>query len=164
MELVPRRAQPSDAAALAQLHADTVVDAYAGIFPPDSPAPTPADLVPDYEALLDQGAGAWLVEDGGHVIGAIALVVDADVPAGWRIERFNVHPRCQSKGLGTALYRCAFEAARRNGVHQLNLWVLEANDRARAIYEAWGWRLVPGVTLANDPPEVLDVLYELNVD
>lgn len=164
MELVPRRAHLNDAPALARLHAETVVAAYAGIFPPESPAPTPAELAPAYEALLDRGAEVWLVDDEGAVSGAIALVADPEVPAGWRIERFNVHPRRQSVGLGTALYRCALTAARRNGVRHLNLWVLEENDRARAIYEAWGWTLVPGVTLANEPPEVLDVLYELRLD
>ena len=164
MDLVPRRAQLNDAPGLARLHAETVADAYAGIFPPESPAPTPAQLAPDYEALLRRGDDVWLFEDDGCVSGAIALVTDPGVPAGWRIERFNVHPRRQSNGLGAALYRCALASARHNGARQLNLWVLEKNDRARAIYEAWGWMLVPGRTLANEPPEVLDVLYELQLD
>lgn len=164
MDLVVRRAQRTDTAPLAQLHVETVTHAYAGIFPAEATAPTPADLEPDYASLIVGGADVWLVERGGSVVGAIVLVSDVDVPAGWRIERFNVHPTHQSNGLGSSLYGAALGAARNRGIARLNLWVLQENSRARNIYESWGWTLVPGRTLENDPPEVLDVLYELVLD
>ena len=158
-----RAATRSDVAALAQLHAATVTVAYAGIFPADSTAPTPAELEPDYRQLFELGDHLWVVDHDDSLVGSIALVADSAVPAGCRIERFNVHPNHQSSGLGSSLYRQALRAAGNAGWSSLNLWVLEENERARAIYEAWGWTLVPGRTLANDPPEVLDVLYELRL-
>ena len=159
-----RRAVTSDVPALAALHAATVVVAYAGIFPADATPPAASELAPGYAALVGGDDEVWVAVIDGLVVGEIALVADRTVPAGWRIERFNVHPERQSAGIGSALYRCAVDAAKHRGVQRLNLWVLEANERARAMYEAWGWQLVPGKTLANDPPEVLDVLYELALD
>lgn len=160
-----RLATPDDAPILATLHAETVAVAYAAIFPADAPPPMPADLAPGYRALLtDPQATTWLVGDAyGRAVGAIALVADDAVPARRRIERFNVHPDYQSEGLGARLYRQAVATARAHGASRLNLWVLEDNSRARAIYERWGWTLVPGFTLANEPPDVIDVLYELSL-
>ena len=160
-----RQAHVGDASGLAQLHAETVAIAYADIFPADAPAPTPADLAPSYRSLLETAdADTWVVERGEVVVASIVLIVDVSVPAQLRIERFNVHPQHQSQGLGSALYQWAIAEARDRGASRLNLWVLEDNARARAIYEAWGWTLVPGFVLANEPPEVLDVLYELALE
>lgn len=141
--------------------------AYADIFPVDAPPPTPGGLEPSYRELLgDLATQTWVATVGEQavgeqVIGSVVLIPDDTVPAGWRIERFNVHPDHQGVGVGASLYARALAAARSSGAAALNLWVLEANDRARAIYESWGWTLVPGRLLANEPPEVVDVLYEL---
>lgn len=160
-----RYANAGDASGLATLHSETVAVAYAEIFPAEAPAPTPADLVPAYRRLLeDCDADAWVVERDGLIVASIVLIVDASVPAHRRIERFNVHPQHQSQGLGSALYQRAVAEACARGATRLNLWVLEDNVRARAIYETWGWTVVPGFVLENEPPEVIDVLYELALE
>ncbi len=159
-----RRATPADARTLAKLHAETVAVAYADIFPADAPAPTPDVLAPGYRSLLgDPQAEVWIASTDAVIVGAIALVVDTQVPARLRIERFNVHPDHQVQGVGGRLYRKVLQQAQERGVSSLNLWVLQDNARARSIYEAWGWTLVPGFVLANEPPDVLDVLYELKL-
>lgn len=47
-----------------------------------------------------------------------------------------------------------------SGWTSVNLWVLEAYDRARRFYERRGWHPVPGRTIENPPTPILDVLYE----
>ena len=156
-----RAAAADDAQALAELHRVTVTTAYADIFPPGAEPPSVEDLTAEYRALFGRGDRVWMSCDQDSPIGSIAVVRDDAVPARRRIERFHVHPDHQGEGIGRRLYEHALGEL---DAGPLNLWVLEANGRARSIYEAWGWTLVPGPTLPNEPPEILDVLYELRRD
>lgn len=167
-----RLARPGDEQLLATLHAATVAVAYAGIFPADSDPPTPTDLVLGYRGLLETADATVFVADRGRLdpgagraalAGAIVLVVDDAVPARVRIERFHVHPDAQGVGIGRRLYETVVAHALERGHDRINLWVLQDNERARAIYEGWGWTLVPGWTLPNDPPAIVDVLYECDL-
>ncbi|MDY7106730.1 MAG: GNAT family N-acetyltransferase [Actinomycetota bacterium] len=163
-----RTAGPADAVPLASIHHRAAVAAYAGIFPPDPPAPTAADLLPDWEALIADPEVDVLVAErrnangrsASQLIGGATVEPDATVPTGWKLGRLYVDPDAWGTGAGSSLHDAALDAARRRGATRINLWVLEANTRARTMYEQRSWVLVPGRTLPNDPPWVLDVLYE----
>jgi len=156
---VIREAAAGDTASVAALHLATALVAYADIFPKDVAPPGIDDLTAEYDELIDRGGRLWVWEDDdGEIAGSITLVDDPSVPAGQRLDRFYVYPHHQGRGIGRRLYEHLLVQARGPA---LNLWVLEANAATRAIYEAWGWELVPGRTLPNDPPHILDVLYEL---
>lgn len=79
------------------------------------------------------------------------------------LDRLYVHPTWWGKRIGSTLHDAAVEAAANHGAQALNQWVLEANTRARGFYQRRGWRLVPRWTLPNDPPSVVDLLYQLTL-
>ena len=152
------------ARAAATVHASAAALAYADIFPPTSPAPTADDLAPLWHTMLDDPAATVVVARiGNDVVGAVAVGPDPDVPTGLVMAKLYVHPDRWGDGVGAALHD---EALRLIGApaRSINLWVLERNHRARAFYEQRGWRHVPERFLANDPPDVLDVLYQLGPD
>ena len=147
---------PHDAEACAVVHLASAMLAYRDIFPPDTQPPTVADLAAGW-----MGA-AWVAEDDGEVVGAVCIGSDAAVPSGWLLSRLYVHPSRWGSGVGSELLERAVASAWSAGAPAVNLWVLEPNTDARALYERRGWRLVPGPTLANDGTDAVDVLYQLD--
>lgn len=159
--MIIHSAQLSDAAALAELHATTVGIAYKGIFPADAPAPTAAGLIDAWRReLADPRGEVHVARHDDMVVGSVACGPDDSVPAGYSLRRLHVHPDHQGQGLGSVLHDRVLASATSAKVARLQLWVLEANERARRMYERRGWVLVPGPTFANDPPHIVDVLYE----
>ncbi|MEM9561303.1 MAG: GNAT family N-acetyltransferase [Actinomycetota bacterium] len=112
----------------------------------------------------DAVVGAVAVGPNDAVVGAVAVGPNDDVPTGLLLHRLYVDPGCQGRGLGVALHDLALARAARRGATAINLWVLEANATARSLYERHGWCLVPGPTLANEPPSIVDVLYERQLE
>ncbi len=158
-----RVASPVDARAIAAVHCVSALHAYAHIFPADAEPPTPDELEPEYSALVtDSHAEVYVAEWGATIVGSIALHPDDDVPSGWLLSRLYVTPSHWRLRIGAMLQDHLLDAARARGLTSMHLWTLEANDRARAMYERRGWQLVPGRRLVNgdfDPP-IEDVLYE----
>jgi ribosomal protein S18 acetylase RimI-like enzyme len=72
-----------------------------------------------------------LAERDGRVVGFAA------VGGSW-LEHLNVHPSAQSAGIGSRLMEWA-KGVLPDGV---DLWVFQENVRARAFYEAHGFRVV----------------------
>ena len=153
-----RRATPADALAAAEVHCEAALVAYRDIFPPESPKPTPQTLLPGRHTLFSHPDTTVLVVDS-PIEGVVAVARDDSVPSGWALSRLYVRPASWGGGLGAALHDAALDEARDLGTSELNLWVLEANHRARQMYERRGWTLVPDRTAPNDAPGVLDVLY-----
>ena len=154
-----------DAAPIARVHCAAALAGYADIFPPEATKPTPESLRSGWEELLDDPRTEVAVATSGEgatapVIGSVAVTAASSVPSGLLLTRLYVEPARWGSGVGSRLHEWALTAARERGATSLNLWVLEANGRARAMYERRGWRLVPGWTLPNDPPTIHDVLYE----
>lgn len=90
--------------------------------------------------------GTWLVESDHIVAGYLATDLESTRRVKPRVEirELYVHPNYWRAGLGRALVeRAAHELAVR-GAEEIFLWVLEANARARAFYEAIGFERVPG--------------------
>ena len=88
-------------------------------------------------------APAWLAGRNGSAIGFLASgpLRDGDVPRpAAEIYAIYVVPDSWRSGAGKALLGAAIDHWKTRGATTLVLWVLEANDRGRAFYEAMGWR------------------------
>ena len=153
-----------DAATLAQVHLDTVVVAYAGIFPPTAPAPTVEGLASDWEAAFeDPSFRAFLAETGGTPVGTVAVRSDPDIVGVGQLRRLHVLPEHWGEGIGSCLYRAAIGALAEQGCREAGLWVLEANARARDFYERRGWSLVAGKILTWPELGTVEVRYRLEL-
>ena len=92
----------------------------------------------------------WLAVEGNEVVGLVAL-------GEHKVAQLHVEPRCQGRGLGTAL----LDRAKELSPEGLTLFTFQGNERARAFYERRGFRAVQfGV---SPPPESEpDVKYAWN--
>lgn len=149
-DVVLRPMAVTDLDEVAAFHLRTVLEAYAGIFPPRAPVPTVAQLASEW--AVDQ-PHAWVVVDGRAVVGTVATR-ERD------LRRLLVDPTRWRQGLGHRLHDVAVDAVARGGHDAARLWVLEENGRARAFYEHLGWTLEPGELLVHDSG-VREVRYRL---
>jgi GNAT superfamily N-acetyltransferase len=158
-----RPATADDVGALAAIHANAVAVAYAGIFDAGVPPPTVDQLVGRW-ALLIATPGAWVgvAEDNGATVGMAGArpSPDPDSAAGTgEIVGLHVHPAWWGGGLGGTLFDAAVDAAGRLGLAPLRLWALQANLRARRLYERRGWQ-ADGATKPI-APHVIELRYSL---
>ena len=121
-----RRATDEDAAALRDLERIASQTGLAHVFG-DLPYPDD-DVLARWALLLDDpGVAVEVVEDER---GLVALAAHD----GTTLRHLAVRPDHWSAGLGREAFRRAEAAGARR------LWVLEANARARGLYESLGWR------------------------
>jgi GNAT superfamily N-acetyltransferase len=83
-------------------------------------------------AELPPGAGAWVAERGGEIVGVAVRV-------GPELRSLYVVPEAWGTGAAGALVDAALGAIRRDGASEATLWVVEENARARRFYEREGW-------------------------
>lgn len=157
----PRDADGDDVAALAELQGAATRVGYAHIFPPESPAPALDELVADWRAAVADPELTVVVADGNDGIwGSVAFRPDpADSDRG-DLRRLHVMPDRWGSGIGAALHDSALVRMRARGWARASLWVLEANERARGIYERRGWRLSSDRKLPWPDLSVAEVRYE----
>ncbi|MGI9613528.1 MAG: GNAT family N-acetyltransferase [Acidimicrobiales bacterium] len=131
------------------------------MFPRHAPKPTPSSLLDEWRRLCAlETSEVFVAVERADIVGVGALAQDTDLPAGLVLKRLYVAPTRWGSGVGALLHdRVLVEAIARQAM-TINLWVLERNVRARAIYERWGWEHRPGPELGNGFPGVVDVLYE----
>ena len=80
------------------------------------------------------GAGRlWIAEEGGRVIGSIA-VVDAEDGVG-QLRWFLLTPEARGTGLGRRLLDTALTYCRERGMHRVFLWSFAQLDDALRLYE-----------------------------
>jgi GNAT superfamily N-acetyltransferase len=138
-----RAAAPDDVGALATIHAAAVALAYAGIFDAGIPPPSPDQLVGRW-AVLMATLRSWIgvLDEGDGPAGMIGVRPSPDRDAGpatGDLFGFHVHPSHWGQGRGRQLLERAVAEADVAGFDELRLWVLEANMRARRMYERHGW-------------------------
>lgn len=141
-----REAGPSDAAAVAAVHVRSWRAAYRGLLPEaylDS-----LDVGERTEVWRDRlsAPGAptvLLAEEGGPVAfscfrpwpdGGFDPAVTAELTTLYAV------PEVWGRGVGRALLAATVAAMKAAGFRSAGLWVFEGNPRARAFYEAAGWR------------------------
>ena len=127
-----------------RLHLDTVLVAYRDWFPPDASEPDRAELVDSWSEDVATAHAVFVAERDGALIGSAVARANGD------LARLHVHPSRWGDGIGAALHDAAVDALRAAGHARAELWVIEANARARSLYERKGWVL--------DPARVLDYL------
>jgi putative hydrolases of HD superfamily len=97
----------------------------------------------------DRTATLLAVRDGGGV-GTAAVRIET--PEHAQLLGMWVAPEARGLGVGHRLIDAALDVARERGVRTLGLWVTEANEHARALYERAGFRPAGGrQPLPSDP-------------
>lgn len=122
---------------------------YEGIFPESAPRPTSEALVErTRQAIATQGFNTLvLVACAGPdhtVVGTVGALPDPHEGTRAQLVRLYVDPGHWGRGIGRRLHDAALGHLRAAGYRVVVLWVLEANVRARTMYERWGWRATPG--------------------
>jgi GNAT superfamily N-acetyltransferase len=125
----PRPARPDEAPALR----DLVRAAYAKYVPRLGREPAP--MLDDYAARIEAGQ-AWVLEDGGALVGALIL---EDEPDGLLLYNIAVAPAAQGAGVGRRLIRFTEAEARRRGHALLRLYTNEKMVENVAMYPRLGF-------------------------
>jgi GNAT superfamily N-acetyltransferase len=86
--------------------------------------------------------GLWAALSGDDLAGAVAIDGSQSGTEGARLRWFIVAPSFQGRGIGKVLMGTAMEFCRRVPHPRAYLWTFRGLDRARALYEASGFRLV----------------------
>jgi GNAT superfamily N-acetyltransferase len=151
-----RTAGPDDAETLFAIHKESAMTAYVEIFPPGRYRFPDERMHVHWEgALHDEETNAFVAERSGTPVGFVT------VSPGWLRNLFVV-PAEWGRGAGGALHDEAVELLRRHG-ETAQLWVLEANERARRFYEARGWRDDGGRSRSEFQPYPVELRYALEV-
>ena len=137
-----RPAGPSDAATIAQLHAESWRRHYRGAY---ADSYLDGDIVAErrqvWAARLAAGGHTLtvLAEDAGEPVGFVHVVFDADPRWGSLIDNLHVRYGRQRGGIGTALMARAADGVRERATGKARyLWVLEQNIAAQGFYRALG--------------------------
>jgi len=175
-----RAATPDDAPALAQLHWDSWVATYAGIFPPATFAGFPltarealwrstaqvAALAPTQrqQLLLAEAAGESAPPLGFACVGPLRAN-GACVPAPERGEVWALYlqPAVQRQGIGAALWQASCAWLREAGFAEVYVWVLKANTGAVAFYRSQGGVCVDARVFDADGTAIDELCFRANL-
>jgi GNAT superfamily N-acetyltransferase len=150
---VVRRAEPADAAAVAEL----LQASRAAHLPYLPPVHTAEETRAWVVQVLLPGGGVRLAQQGGRVLAVAAHAVDNGI--GW-IEHLYAQPGCTGHGLGTRLMQQALAELHAQGADTVRLWCFQANTGARRFYERHGFVAVEFTDGSGNEEGVCDVLYE----
>jgi GNAT superfamily N-acetyltransferase len=173
MNMTPYLVRPvaaADVDAVARLHVAVWQAAYRGLLP---------DVFLDaisverraamWRQLVERQASPALVaeQDGrivGFVLGGRSRDDDAQVGVTAEIMAIYVTPERWGAGAGAQLMQAALAVLRNQGFHEVTLWVLRGNTRARRFYELAGFKPDGGekVDVQGDVP-FDEVRYRLRI-
>jgi GNAT superfamily N-acetyltransferase len=144
---------PSDADAVALLHATSWRSAYRGIVP---------DRFLDHDVIADRQAvwrerlqtspaasafGIVAEDESGRMVGFAYVVRDADPVCGTLVDNLHVHPELKGGGLGRKLLQAVARELGPAHTQPLHLWVLDQNEAAKRFYARLGAEFIdPGTT------------------
>ena len=140
-----RSAEPGDEKDLAYIQTESWKDAFAQILDADTlqRMTEPARAEKMYRSSLEEGEGHGyiLTLDGrGHCIAWWDEARDPDMKG--KAELFCIHslPENRRKGFGSRMMDHVLHEVKTEGYTEIVLWVFTGNKRARAFYEALGFR------------------------
>ena len=138
-----RKAEPRDAGAIADVHAESWQGAYGGIIPFRA-----------LRAMIGRRGQAWwasairraasvlVIEIGGDVVGYATLGRNRarELPQEGEIYELYIKPEYQGIGLGSRLFCAARDKLAAHGLSGLVVWALEDNVNATHFYAGAGGR------------------------
>lgn len=147
---VIRRADPADAAVLAELGARTFSDTFAHLYSPEDLAAFLAEaysLERTQADLADRAKALWLVEAAGQAVGyALAgpceLPHDEVTPESGELKRFYLLKDWQGGGVGGRLFAEVMSWLERNGPRDIWIGVWSENLGAQRFYARHGFSKV----------------------
>ncbi len=139
----------TDADVIAAVHWATVTVAYRPYFPDSSPLAYASLRAIWVKRLADPTAVGLVASRYGRPVGAVMARGDPEFPGG-QIVALHVLPALWGQGIGTALHDVALEVLGAARYRVAGLWVIDANERARRMYERRGWVLQAGITQVAD--------------
>jgi ribosomal protein S18 acetylase RimI-like enzyme len=95
----------------------------------------PGPMLDDYARRVADHE-AWVLEDGGRIVGVLVL---EETPKGFLLDNIAVLPECQGKGQGRALLQFAEAEARRRGFREIHLYTHALMTENIALYERIGF-------------------------
>ncbi len=138
-----RKAEPEDAAAIADVHLESWMGAYSGIIPYRALARMIARRGSEWWArAIRRSATVLVVEIGGAVAGYATLGRNRsrELPQQGEIYELYLKPEFQGIGLGTRLFKAARRTLADHGLSGLVVWALEENGGAVSFYANAGGR------------------------
>jgi ribosomal protein S18 acetylase RimI-like enzyme len=138
-----RRAEATDAEAIAAVHLEAWRGAYCGIIPHRALNVMISRRGPGWWANAVRRAATILVIDVGGTIAGYATLGrnrSRDLTQEGEIYELYIKPEYQGLGLGSRLFRAARQRLKAHGFRGLVVWALEENENALAFYEGAGGR------------------------
>lgn len=143
-----RKAEISDAEAIAKINTDTWQDAYKGILPAEILAQRrfSPERVERWRNTIKKtvsgGTAIYVAENNeGKVVGFAwgGVSRDTNIPRNMELYAFYIHPEEQKKGFGNAL----FEAFKKYAAGNFYAYMLKENSRADRFYRKMGGITMP---------------------
>ncbi len=107
--------------------------------------------------------GFWCATFEERIVGSIAIDgIDLDTRGG-HLRWFMVAPESQGRGIGKILLEEAVQFCRRRGFNRIYLWTFAGLDRARHLYEKWGFKLCEEREGDQWGRRVMEQMFELSL-
>ncbi len=135
-----RPARPEDAPAVARLFHESARQAWSTFLEPARLAAAPLDIAA-WTARIRAAGNAFLVTEDHQGIAAFSRIL----PEQGEVDLLYTHPRASGQGLARRLLERATWTLLCVGHVEAVLWTEARNTRARAVYEANGWRRDGGI-------------------
>ncbi|MBA3447820.1 MAG: GNAT family N-acetyltransferase [Pseudaminobacter sp.] len=138
-----RRAEPRDAAAIAEVHHRAWQGAYAGIIPHRALNAMINRRGQDWwSKAISRAATVLVVEIGGEVAGYTTVGRNRarELPQQGEIYELYLRPEYQGVGLGRRLFSAARQKLKDHGLSGMVVWALEENANALSFYAGAGGR------------------------
>ncbi|UOK41029.1 GNAT family N-acetyltransferase [Pseudomonas palleroniana] len=141
-----RKALPTDARAIAQVHICSWQQAYRDLMPAEYLTSLQATLAQRevfWARSIEAGeSNVWVAELGKQVVGWISVGASRDEDAAQgqvgEVMAIYVLAGCWHTGIGLALWKAGEQSLREQGFQRLTLWVLVGNQRAIRFYRRAG--------------------------
>ena len=146
-----RRATSADAGTLAGISRDTFVETFGHLYAPEDLAwHLDFSYAPEKyrDALDEQGAVAWMLEDEADAVQGYAFAGPCGLPHGdvqpgdLELKRLYLRRSLQNGGWGARLFAEAEDWMRRNGPAAIWIGVWSENDGAQRFYARHGYEKV----------------------